>query len=422
MVRPLTSSNRAERPVQIPIVPPAREPEQAVRTLKTAAVRRRPSPLSLHTLEVRALGADLLLPAAGDDPEATFALYQDRVRGVFSPREERVLAAVTTSPSPPFDPDQPVVGVILSEPGAFHGDRHVREIVDEMHELGCRVVLIPPCADLLMPSDPAGRANGILSMVRRLDGLVGPGGDDIDPSLYGEKNQHTDATNVRRDRFEADLALAAKSEDLFMFGICRSHQLWNAADDGSLIQDVEKEGYASRSLRQKATPIPFDQPFVVRDDEGKIAYEYRVHLDPNSRMSEVTRQTELVTNANHHQAVDRPGSDLDIVGHLRDARTGREMVEATERWNTFTVQWHPEAMWSDPIQRRLLGTVARRAALFRAAKRLSEGKTRVTKETIEAWYQSRFGVMDRSDSRWLRRDLIPHWYGKLAATGSVDGR
>jgi gamma-glutamyl-gamma-aminobutyrate hydrolase PuuD len=228
--------------------------------------------------------------------------------------------------------------------------------------------------------------------------------------------------NPRVDRFQADFWLAAKDENLFMFGLCRTHQLFNAADGGSIVQDVMAEGLASRPYRQRKTEVPFDQPFILRDESGHVTFEYRVQLDPDSRMTEVARATSFATNANHHQLVDRPGDGMTAVGWMHDRGTHRDLTVATERWNAFTVQWHPEAMQSDPIQQRLLGTAGRRAKLFLAAKRLAEDEKRVTSESIEAWYRSRFGVLDRSDSRWIRRDLIPHWYGKFAATGTVNGR
>jgi putative glutamine amidotransferase len=411
MLRLLPNQPRIEQAKKPPDVPPIeRRTTGRVRRVE----RKQPAPLPVQTIHLSELGADLLLPKAGETADQTLALYRDRLdaSGVFDPGS---LASLKTEPSAPFDPDQPVVGIILSEPPAFFGDRGVRELTEAMQELGMRVVLIPPCADLLMPHDPAGRRNGIRSMLRTLDGLIGPGGDDVDPAIYGERNQHAEDTNVRRDRFEADLALAAKHEDLFMFGICRSHQLWNAADGGSLVQDLQAEGLVSLPLRQRKTAIPFDQPFVLRDDRGDVVFENRIALDPKSRMAEVTKRASFVTNANHHQAVDRSGVDLEIVGSL----AGHSIIEATERWNTFTVQWHPEAMWSDPVQRRLLGTVGRRAALFRAVKRV---QGQVTPEAVERWYQKRFGLLDESDARWLRRELIPHRFGRFLATASVDGR
>ncbi len=377
------------------------------RHVRRIAPATRPSDPPVQSVRIAGLGADLLL-------HGSFEAYLERLEasGIFPAEAIEGLRGIALEKSPEPDPDQPVVGIVLSGPPVFHGEDGVDQLCAEMRELGCRVVLIPPCADLLMPEDPAGRVRGMRALLSSLDGLIGPGGEDIDPAIYHQPNTHSRSPNLRRDRFEADLTLLAKSEDLFMFGICRSHQLWNAADDGELVQDLQAAKLTRMTRRQKELGIPRDQPLVIRDPSGRIIFENRVHLDPRSRMADVTRQTDFLTNAFRHQGVAKAGNDFDVVGYSEDPETGCRLIEATESWKAFTVQWHPEAMWHDPLQRRLLGSVARRAALFRAVRRLSESGGPITGEALCSWVEKRSFTLDPGDRRWVQKDLVPHLFGK----------
>jgi putative glutamine amidotransferase len=424
MIR-LTTKHRLLEQVPRIALPPlvAKAFQNVVPIRRTERAQSSPSPLPLHTIQFSELGADILLPAVGATPEESFATYRQRLRTseIFRAKYSNLVDAVKTAPSAPFTREQPVVGIILNDPIVFEPTKDIRDLTREMQELGCRVVLIPPCADLIMPNDPIGRANGIRSMLQRLDGLVGPGGPDVDPSIYARPNRYARDSNVRRDRFEADLVVLAKNESLFMFGICRSHQLWSAADGGDLVQDVQAEGLASMPRNQEVYHLPGDQPLIVRDDAGNVLFEHVVNLDPSSRMAEVTRKTSFLANEFHHQAVKKPGVDLEVVGSSHDPITGRDMIEATERWNGFTVQWHPESMWGDPLQQRLLGTVARRAMLFRAAKNLQEDDQRLTAGGILERGNAQLGWVDPSDATWVRRDLIPHLCGKSSGLRATQG-
>jgi gamma-glutamyl-gamma-aminobutyrate hydrolase PuuD len=76
-------------------------------------------------------------------------------------------------------------------------------------------------------------------------------------------------------------------------------------------------------------------------------------------------------NSFHHQAVDRLGDGLRIVGWAPDGTV--EAVEATDRRFTVAVQWHAESMVRSPEQDRLMAAFTRaaqaaaRAGVARAA-------------------------------------------------------
>ena len=85
-----------------------------------------------------------------------------------------------------------------------------------------------------------------LEVVRALyalcDGVLLPGGDDVDPAYYGEE-PHPALGNVDRQRDTVEIALAHWTRDDLkpLMGICRGIQVINVAFGGSLYQDIPSQ-------------------------------------------------------------------------------------------------------------------------------------------------------------------------------------
>jgi putative glutamine amidotransferase len=244
--------------------------------------------------------------------------------------------------------------------------------------MGCRPVLIPPCADIAV-GNPLQRSRVIAALAGSLDGLVGPGGADVDPSVYGEANTASLHTNPLRDRFEADFVRGALDADLFGFGICRSHQLWNAAAGGALIQDVQAEDVTSVSHQEGHHPVEFARKSMIYEE---------------------VRQRALRVNSLHHQAVDWTGWGFRVVGRTHDPHTGKSMIEATERWNGITTQFHPELMQGEGAHRALFSTLGRRAHVFAAMKAMGQPTLRELVAHLKS--DAKF---HKSDIEWAQREL-----------------
>ena len=76
----------------------------------------------------------------------------------------------------------------------------------------------------------------------RLDGVVLPGGEDIDPANYGaERHDLLGATDKERDRTELLLTHWAVEMGMPVLGVCRGAQMINVACGGSLYQDILSE-------------------------------------------------------------------------------------------------------------------------------------------------------------------------------------
>lgn len=298
----------------------------------------------------------------------------------------------------------PRIGIMTSHPGmiAPGRDGEIQSFIALAVRTGCRPVLIPPCADLVFQGDGDARWAALKAMASGLDGILGPGGDDIDPAIYGEENRFAEHPNFTRDRFEADFVLAAMQASLFMFGVCRSHQLWNAAAGGALVQDVQRDGYSHLSQRQSDYGIDGEDAFIVRRDDGAVDFENRVVLRAGSRIAAVLGDRDaILTNSYHHEAVERPGEGFTVVGTVWDEVTQRDTIEVTERWNVFTTQFHPEAMQRDPWERELLQTVGRRALIFRL---LKDG---IAASDLEARMKAfPEGTFDASDYGWVKGELV----------------
>ena len=169
-----------------------------------------------------------------------------------------------------------------------------------------------------------------------LSGLMLAGGADVEPSLYGEaRDPRTEPADSERDTLEIALLQEALSRDLPVFGICRGHQLLNAALGGSLTQHVE--GHNQRKVRDA----------------------HPVEIAPESRLSRILWPGTYSVNSRHHQCVGRVAPGLVATAVSRDGIV--EALEIPGKRFVLTVQWHPEA--------RPDGPDARLFAAFRAALR-----------------------------------------------------
>ncbi len=301
--------------------------------------------------------------------------------GAFADQAEQ-LEALSKLTAKKAAPDaRPAVGVILSEARMLVRDFHenTENVIRLVEEMGCRPVIVPPCADICVAGGADARARAVASMASTLDGLVGPGGADVNPAVYGEQNTGSLQTNPFRDAFETAFVKVALDCDLFAFGICRSHQLWNAAAGGKLVQDIQDEGLTSVSHRDG------HHPMMVK--RGSMIFE-------------ATRQQALRVNSLHHQAVDFAGWGFRVVAKVKDEGTGKDMIEATERWNGITTQWHPELMQDDPAMRALFSTLGRRAHAFALMKEMGRPSAAALLERMRS--DPRF---DATDVAWVKREL-----------------
>lgn len=173
------------------------------------------------------------------------------------------------------------------------------------------------------------------------DGILFTGGEDVDPSLYGEEKKYASVhVNRERDQFEMKLLNRALDRRLPILGICRGVQMINVGFGGTLYQD----------LAQDATPEFQHQQLDAGKARGDTVHGVMV-TEPQSHLAGAFDGSCRV-NSLHHQAIKRLGRGLKVTAHSEDG-----FVEAVEAANDYpfllAVQWHPEEIADHPEQRRI---------------------------------------------------------------------
>jgi putative glutamine amidotransferase len=164
-------------------------------------------------------------------------------------------------------------------------------------------------------------------LMKGVDGLIFPGGFDIDPS-YFEETPIPELGRVDRELDTHQMAVftLALEMKLPILGICRGAQVINVALGGTLYQDIRAQA---------------DAP-VLNHMQAKLHFgtDHPVDIVPDSRLHALFGKRILV-NSRHHQAVRTPGKGLKIT-----ARSSDGIVEALEHESLpiDLVQWHPELM------------------------------------------------------------------------------
>lgn len=197
-------------------------------------------------------------------------------------------------------------------------------IVECVFRAGGEPFLLPPGEDV------SGR-------LRYAHGAVVPGGADLDPSVYGQPRfERTGDSDPVQDAYDIAFVRALLDERLPFLAISRGMQVVNVALGGTLIQHIHEDGR-------------------VQHREGM----HRVPLEPGCATALAMGGRSLYVSSYHHQAIDRLGAGLRVVGRADDG-----CVEVIEH-NTvplLAVQWHPEDhAHLDPQQQALFDAVVEAA-------------------------------------------------------------
>jgi putative glutamine amidotransferase len=194
----------------------------------------------------------------------------------------------------------------------------------------------------------AGGAPGVLSctaeadyvaeIVRRGDGIMLTGGDDVQPQLYagGPSPELRAAVGVEargRDLFELLLIREVFRQQKPLLAICRGQQMLNVALGGTLVADIASQ---------------WPQPLRHQRFDRKNEPVHEVSLREGSRIRAIFGQPVIRVNSTHHQAIER------LAGQLQATATSPDgVIEAVELapahatalpW-LLSVQFHPERLW-----------------------------------------------------------------------------
>jgi putative glutamine amidotransferase len=189
-------------------------------------------------------------------------------------------------------------------------------------------VMLPPILGLI---------DDIPSLVDRVDAVVFHGGGDVDPRRYGQQASEESLYGIVAEHDETELAMmhAAIAADIPVLAICRGLQVLNVALGGTLVQDIGSHDHW-------------------------MAFT-RVDLDAGSRVAKAMgTESPQRCHCVHHQALDRVGDALTVVGRGDDGIVHAVELD-TARW-VVGIQWHPEdSAADDPQQQALFDELIRQA-------------------------------------------------------------
>ena len=165
-------------------------------------------------------------------------------------------------------------------------------------------------------SDPIHYADRCASS---FDALILPGGGDIDPALFHQKDQGSRTIDPALDRLQLRFLRAFLEKGRPVLGICKGMQLINVFFGGGIIQDLP--------TGRQHEYIGKDQVHPTTAQKGSLLHSLYGESFP--------------VNSAHHQGISEPGEGLTIIQHAPDG-----VPEAVIHSNLplIGVQWHPERM------------------------------------------------------------------------------
>lgn len=177
------------------------------------------------------------------------------------------------------------------------------------------------------------------NLIPNADGILLPGGADVNPVLYNEeKKEYSGKPNDQKDDFEIYLIEKAMRKKIPILGICRGMQILNVKFGGTLYQDIGKD--MENSLSHD------------RFDDGPRSFlAHEVSIVEFSMLYKILGSDKVETNSLHHQGVKDLGKGLVATGFTTDG-----LIEAFEMPSypyLVAVQWHPEELTGNPMWKKL---------------------------------------------------------------------
>ena len=219
---------------------------------------------------------------------------------------------------------RPVIGIAgtLSAPPLSSAFKDIQR--DFTNEAYTASLVEAGATPILLPS----LVSEVESLLSLCDGILLPGGFDIEPDLYGQGKDPLCQKTVRAsDLFQAELLRLANRKGIPVLGICKGCQLINVHFGGTLYQDLSLCGEKGTVHAQRQRDVPFT---------------HTIHLQQGSLLSTIFGSSSLEVNSFHHQGLDALGRSLVATALCSDG-----FIEGIEHkggpW-CVGVQWHPEAM------------------------------------------------------------------------------
>jgi putative glutamine amidotransferase len=185
---------------------------------------------------------------------------------------------------------------------------------------GAAPVLIPLLDD----------TEALRAIYERMDGILIPGGVDVDPAAFGETpHERLGRIDPARDRVELQLVEWAVEDRKPVLGLCRGLQVINVALGGTLYQDLEAQ-YPNALKHDYFPNYGFERDYLAHE----------VALTPGSRLHHALHAESIAVNSMHHQGIKQLGRSLAPSATAPDGLI--EAIESCDDSFLVGVQWHPE--------------------------------------------------------------------------------
>ena len=152
-------------------------------------------------------------------------------------------------------------------------------------------------------------------------GLLLPGGGDITPAFFGQKN-HAPKYRYGTGYHTAAVPGAFCKMEKPVLGICKGMQIINVFFGGDILQHIP------------------ESPRHAWDGNDKI---HPTLIQPDSFLAKLYG-SHMITNSAHHQSIGKPGRELHIIQHADDGVP--EGIDHTSL-PILGVQWHPERQFAN---------------------------------------------------------------------------
>lgn len=170
------------------------------------------------------------------------------------------------------------------------------------------------------------------AIYERLDGILIPGGVDMDPHTFGEeRSSRLGNIDVARDAVELALTRWTIADKKPVLGLCRGNQVINVALGGTLYQDLEAEH-----------PEGIKHDYFPNAGFARDHLAHPVAVAAGSRLAAILGRRDVMVNSMHHQGVKQLAAGLTVSALAPDGLV--EGLESSNGHFLVGVQWHPESL------------------------------------------------------------------------------
>jgi putative glutamine amidotransferase len=204
-----------------------------------------------------------------------------------------------------------------------------------VHTAGAEPVTLLPWPDI-----DALDSHQVAERMTFADAVLLPGGGDIDPAWYGQAVGSEHVYDVDRQQDAVDLAIArwALEAGKPLLAVCRGLHVANVALGGSLEQHMEQP---HREVVHNEVRHTVDGPSHQWPEGVEVPASFEV-------------------SCFHHQRISRLAIGLLPLAQATDGTVEAVTRDAADGW-FLGVQWHPEDMPTDAVQRHLVEEFVRAA-------------------------------------------------------------